>query len=63
MSEQEPIDTSVREDKLKEFLQVVKDFQSGEYVMSEWEAQALDPNNPNKPRPKIEPKSLPKRAT
>jgi hypothetical protein len=36
-----------------------KDWYSGEYVMTEAEAAALDPNQPNKPRPKIKPQSLP----
>lgn len=49
------------EESVKRMLDAVREAGSDDYVMTPEEAEALFGENAPKPRPKVEPKSLPKR--
>lgn len=52
------------ENTIKRMLDAIREAQSDDYVMSDHEAEALfaDGENSYKPKPKVEPKSLPKKS-
>lgn len=49
------------EQQVKHMLEAIREAQSDNYVMTPQEAEALFGENAPKPKPKIEPQSLPKR--
>lgn len=52
------------ENTVKRMLDAIREAQSDDYVMSDHEAEALfcDGENTSKPKPKVEPKSLPRKT-
>lgn len=49
------------EQQVKRMLDAIREAQSDDYVMTPEEAEALFGQNASKPKPKVEPQSLPKR--
>lgn len=49
------------EQQVKHMLDAVREAQSDDYIMSPQEAEALFGENASKPKPKVEPQSLPRK--